>query len=134
MHLKMTVGTSVLWKIFMYLTIKWPQIVIKGTLQNVISFLAKQTLITGTLIDSQCSTTSDSLDKNAKCIFPWKFKGILRQECITETDPDDRQSHYREVARWEIFIDQELRFGLDLGWLGNYWGCFFHVFMGKKKF
>ena len=25
------------------------------------------------------------------------------------------QSHYREVPRWEIFIEQELRFGLDLG-------------------
>jgi hypothetical protein len=64
--------------------------VIKGKLQNVVSFLAKQTLITGTLIDSQCSTTSDSPDKNATCIFPWKFNGILRQECITDTDPDDR--------------------------------------------
>ena len=26
-----------------------------------------------------------------------------------------RQSHYREVPRWEIFMEQELRFGLDLG-------------------
>ena len=25
------------------------------------------------------------------------------------------QSHYREVARWEFFMEQELRFGLDLG-------------------
>ena len=25
------------------------------------------------------------------------------------------QSHYREVPRWEIFMEQELRFGLDLG-------------------
>ena len=24
------------------------------------------------------------------------------------------QSHYREVLRWEIFMEQELRFGLDL--------------------
>ena len=45
-----------------------------------------------------------------------------------------RQSHYREVARWEIFMEQELRFGLDLGWLGNFWGRFFHVFMGKILF
>ena len=29
----------------------------------------------------------------------------------------DRQSHYREVPRWEIFMEQELRFGLDLGQL-----------------
>ena len=25
------------------------------------------------------------------------------------------QSHYREVPRWEIFMEQKLRFGLDLG-------------------
>ena len=25
------------------------------------------------------------------------------------------QSHYREVLRWEIFMEQELRFGLDFG-------------------
>ena len=30
------------------------------------------------------------------------------------------QSHYREVARWEIFMEQELRFGLDLGRFGNF--------------
>ena len=41
--------------------------------------------------------------------------------------------HYREVARWEIFMEQELRFGLDLGRFGNFLGRFFHVFMGKKK-
>ena len=44
------------------------------------------------------------------------------------------QSHYREVPRWEIFMEQELRFGLDLGRFGNFWGRFFHVFMGKKFF
>ena len=27
------------------------------------------------------------------------------------------QSHYREVPRWVIFMEQELRFGLDLGQL-----------------
>ena len=42
------------------------------------------------------------------------------------------QSHYREVARWEIFMEQELRFGLDLGRFGNFWGRFFHVFISKK--
>ena len=25
------------------------------------------------------------------------------------------QSHYREDPRWEIFMEQEFRFGLDLG-------------------
>ena len=31
-----------------------------------------------------------------------------------------RQSHYREVERWEILMEQELRFGLDLGWFDNF--------------
>ena len=56
------------------------------------------------------------------------------------------QSHYREVAWWEIFMQQELRFGLDLGQLAllkkNIWGdyeqqlfrlVFFQVLLGKKK-
>ena len=30
-------------------------------------------------------------------------------------------------------MEQELRFGLDLGRFGNFWGLFFHVFMGKKN-
>ena len=29
-------------------------------------------------------------------------------------------------------MEQELRFGLDLGQFGNFWGLFFHVFMAKK--
>ena len=36
--------------------------------------------------------------------------------------------------QWEIFMEQELRFVLDLGQFGNFWGRFFHVFMGKKIF
>ena len=28
-----------------------------------------------------------------------------------------RQSHHRDVPRWEVFMEQELRFGLDLGLL-----------------
>ena len=31
-----------------------------------------------------------------------------------------KQSHYREVPRWEIFMEQELRFGLDLGQFGKF--------------
>ena len=31
-----------------------------------------------------------------------------------------KQSHYREVLRWEIFTEQELRFGLDLGQMANF--------------
>ena len=30
------------------------------------------------------------------------------------------QSHYREVPWWEIFMEQELRFGLDLGRFGKF--------------
>ena len=30
------------------------------------------------------------------------------------------QSIYREVPLWEIFMEQELRFGLDLGRFGNF--------------
>ena len=30
-------------------------------------------------------------------------------------------------------MEQELRFGLDLGRFGNFLGRFFHGFMGKKK-
>ena len=30
------------------------------------------------------------------------------------------QSHYREVPQWEIFVEQELRFGLDLGWMATF--------------
>ena len=29
-------------------------------------------------------------------------------------------------------MEQELRFGLDLGWFGNFWGRFFYVFIGKN--
>ena len=55
--------------------------------------------------------------------------------------PSVDQSHYRKVPRWEIFIEQELRFGLDLGHLTLLkkiiWTDYeqllrpvFHVFMG----
>ena len=55
-----------------------------------------------------------------------------------------KQSHYIEVPRWEIFMEQELRFGLDLRRLAvlkkkrfgpimsNFLGRSFQVFMGKK--
>ena len=54
------------------------------------------------------------------------------------------QGHYREVARWEIFMEQEIRFGLDLGRLAilkkklgaNYEQCLsvvFSCFQMQKK-
>ena len=55
------------------------------------------------------------------------------------------QSHYKYVPRWEIFMEKELRVGLDLGrlavlkkmGLGRLWaffvGVFFIFFRGKKN-
>ena len=54
------------------------------------------------------------------------------------------QSHYREVTRWEIFIEQELRLGMDLGRLAllkkhicadyeQLLSPFFSSFCGQKK-
>ena len=59
-------------------------------------------------------------------IFSWCIKGLWGTNLM--------QSHYKEVTRWEIFMEQELRFGLDLGRFGNFWGRFFYVFMGKNFF
>ena len=39
------------------------------------------------------------------------------------------QSHYREVPRGEIFLEQELRFGLALGRMAN-----FPAFIASKYF
>ena len=44
----------------------------------------------GNIPNNQCLTTNDSPDKNAQCKLPFKFNGVLRQECITDTDPDGR--------------------------------------------
>ena len=46
---------------------------------------------------------------------------------------DCTQSHYREDARWEIFMEQELRFGLDLGQFGNFEAGFFMFSRAKKS-
>ena len=40
------------------------------------------------------------------------------------------QSNYREVPQWEISMEQELRFGLDLGWI---WAEF-PAFIASKYF
>ena len=40
----------------------------------------------------------------------------------------------KQSPQWEIFMEQELRFGLNFGRFGNFWGGFFHVFMSKKNF
>ena len=43
------------------------------------------------------------------------FKGGKYSRAETICD----QSHYREIPRWEIFMEQELIFGLDLGQLAS---------------
>ena len=40
-----------------------------------------------------------------------------------------KQSHYREVAWWDIFMEQELRFGQDMGRMAN-----FPAFIASKYF
>ena len=43
-----------------------------------------------TAVSDKCSTPKESENKNTPCVFPFAFKGILRINCITDTDPDDR--------------------------------------------
>ncbi len=40
-----------------------------------------------------------------------------------------RQIHYREVPRWQIFMEQELRFELDLGQMAD-----FQAFIASEAF
>ena len=61
----------------------------EGILQF-LSYTYKILISSGNLPNGQCFTTSDSPDKNTQCILPFKFNGILRQGCITDTDPDGR--------------------------------------------
>ena len=44
----------------------------------------------GNLPRAKCFTTSDSPEKNVQCKLPFKFDGVLRKECITDTDPNGR--------------------------------------------
>ena len=50
------------------------------------------------------------------------------QKILDAFFPSGDQSHYREVSRWEIFMEQELRFGLDLGRMAD-----FPAVIGVKK-
>ena len=45
-------------------------------------------------------------------LVPWQSKASLSLEL--------QQSHYREVLQWETFIEQELRFGFDLGRMADF--------------
>ena len=66
----------------------------------------------GNLPNGQCLTTSDSPDKNTKCILPFKFNGVLRQGCITDTDPDGR--HWCSTK-----VDENLE---HIRFPNGYWG------------
>ena len=44
-------------------------------------------------------------------------------------NPPCTQSHYKEVPRWEILMEQELRSGLDMGQIAN-----FPAFIASKYF
>ena len=50
----------------------------------------KQPLTSTMATTNPCRTSSDSPTPNVPCIFPWKFQDKLRQECITDTDPDGK--------------------------------------------
>ena len=83
------------------------------------------------------------------CFWPCKNKvareyserqGEKKESLMTTST---QQSHYKEVLRWEIFMEQELRFVLDLGWLAvlkkRVWADYeqllrvvFSCFQGKK--
>ena len=57
----------------------------------------------------------------------YQFMKQYSSHSFDNNDPDDHtinvggiQSHCKEITLWEIFMEQELRFGLDLGWFGNF--------------
>ena len=69
-------------------------------------------LSSGNVPNGQCFTTSDSPDKNTQCKLPFKFNGILRQGCITDTDPDGR--HWCSTK-----VDENLE---HIRFPNGYWG------------
>ena len=70
----------------------------------------------------------------------WSISGFHSALCH---DVQKRQSHYREVPRWEIFMEQELRFGMiwaglhywkkSLGWIWATFEAVFFIFSWAKK-
>jgi hypothetical protein len=58
--------------------------------------------------------------------FEYSALVVGSRELLTKTHI---QSHDREVPRWEIFMEQELRFGLDLGRMAD-----FPAFIASKSF
>ena len=70
------------------------------------------------------NSDADTYEKIAPGICEWLC--ILQWKVEVATY---RQSHYREVPRWEIFMEQELRFGLHLGRMAD-----FPAFIASKSF
>ena len=59
----------------------------------------------------------------------FSFEFIIRYYSVMSQELNLKQSHYRKVPRGEIFMEQELRFGLDLGLMTN-----FSAFIASKSF
>jgi hypothetical protein len=86
-----------------------------------------------------CSLTGDKNVQNQEILF------VCHLTLKTPQYGGYSQSHYREVPRWEIFMEQELRFGLELGRLSvlkkkRVWADYeqllrvvFSFFQGQKK-
>ena len=78
-------------------------------------------------------------DRISKMKQQKSFK-LIEQERQFRSRGARNQSHYREVPWWEIFLEQELRFGLYLGRLallkktfGHFWRPVFRSSHGQNK-
>ena len=64
----------------------------------------------------QCLTTPDSEDPKKACVIPFKFKGVLKEGCITDLEPegrfwcstmvDDQLNHVSGQGKWGFCSDQ----------------------------
>ena len=60
------------------------------SIENKIEWWEKYGLEVLFILGPRCLTTNDSPDKNAECMFPWKFGGVTLNECTNQTDPDGK--------------------------------------------
>ena len=86
-----------------------------GLVSVAISFLYE---MSHTVEEDRCRLTSMA----NKCRIMLTVKKLGIYACYTVISfavwkLEPVQSHYRQVTRWEIFMEQELRIGLDLGLL-----------------
>ena len=77
---------------------------------------------------SRLDVPSDEQDTSL-CYFYFIFIAVSFSLRLSLRFITCNQSHYREVPRWEIFMEQELRFGLDLGGMAD-----FPAFIASKSF